>query len=575
MVDRIHLQHLELDCLSLFHGIGRVLDVGDAELRHGDEALDVVPQVHDDALVHQAQHPAPQVGAHGVRLADPEPRVFLRLLQAQGNPLVLGVHVQDQHLDLVALLHDFRGMLHPLGPRHVGDVDQAVDAGLDLHERPERGEVAHFPLDPHADGVFLGQRHPGVFLGLLHAERDLLFRLVDLQDHGFNRLADRHALRWVAHVARPAHLGDVDQALDPRLELDERAVVRDRHHLALHARAHRVLRGHVLPGVRLQLLQAEADAFALPIDVEDLDLDLLPDVHHLGRVRHPPIAHVGDVEQAVHAPEVDEGAEVGDVLDDALPHLADLQLLHQHVALGLALGLEQHAAAHHDVAAPLVQLDDLELEALAHQLIDVGHASQRDLAAGEEGVHPHQVHHDPAFDLLDERARHRLVLLVGFADPFPDPHEIGLLLREDDRTFLILEMLEEYLDLVPFLERARVLVLVDRHGAFRLEPVVEDDCGVGHTELLRLEGLSFLFIGKRPLVQLRHLRDFVRRVLLVQVGPDAEVGVSGSGSGSGSFGLRLWRVFRIYQHSVHRFGCEFGPWTRGRSRGSRTQDAKP
>src|SRR5206468_10731433 len=132
-----------------------------------------------------------------------------------------------------------------------------------------------------------------------------------------------------------------------------------------------------------------------------------------------------------------------DVFHNALPRLADLQLLHQDVALGLALGLEQDAAAHYDVAASLVQLDDLELEALAQELVDVGHAPQGDLAAGEEGVHSHQVHYHAAFDLLDERARDRLVLLMSFADPFPDPHEIGLLLRKDDGPFLILEVLEE------------------------------------------------------------------------------------------------------------------------------------
>src|SRR5438034_838415 len=86
----------------------------------------------------------------------------------------------------------------------------------------------------------------------------------------------------------------------------------------------------------------------------------------------------------VQAAQIDEGAEVGDVLDDALSHLAYLQLLHQDVALGLTLGFEQHATAHHDVAASLVQLDDLELEALAQELVDVGHAPQGDLAAREE-----------------------------------------------------------------------------------------------------------------------------------------------------------------------------------------------
>src|SRR5438067_2289845 len=120
----------------------------------------------------------------------------------------------------------------------------------------------------------------------------------------------------------------------------------------------------VLPRIGLQLLQAEADAFALPVDVEHLDLYLLADVDQLGRMRHAAVAHVGDVQQAVHAAQVDECAEVGDVLDDAFADLADLQLLHQDVALGLALRLEQHATRHDDVAAALIELDDLEVEAL-------------------------------------------------------------------------------------------------------------------------------------------------------------------------------------------------------------------
>src|SRR2546421_1512777 len=547
MMDRVHLEHLQLHRLPFLDSVGRILDVGDAELRHRHEALDVLPQVHAHALVRQAQHAAPHLGADRIRLADPQPRVLLRLLQAQGNPLVLGVHVQDQHLDLVALLHDLGGMLHALGPRHVGDVDQTVDAGLDLHERPERGEVAHLALEPRPDRVLLRQRHPGIFLGLLHAEGDFFFCLVHLQYNGFYRFADRHDLRRVTHVARPAHLGDVDQAFDARLELDERAVVGDRHDLALHPRAHGVLRRHVLPRVGLQLLETEADALALPVDVEDFDFDLLADLHHLGGMRHAPVAHVGDVQQPVHAAQIDERAEIGDVLHDALPHLADLQLLHEDVALGLALRLEQHAPAHHDVAAALVALDDLELEALPQQLVDVGHAPQRDLAAGEEGIHAHQVHHHAALDLFDQGARHRFVLLVGLADPLPHPHEVGLLLREDHRAFLVLQVLEEDLDLVPFLQGLGILEFVDRHRAFRLEPDVEDDGGVGHAQHLGLDDLALLDVGERPLVQLRHLGDFVRRVFLVEVGSDAELRVGSSRL----VGLGLGQVVRIYQHAVY------------------------
>src|SRR5437899_9538493 len=81
----------------------------------------------------------------------------------------------------------------------------------------------------------------------------------------------------MADVARPAHLGNVHEPLDARLELDERPVVGDGHNLALYARAHRIFRSDVLPRVRLQLFEAERNALALPIDVEHLDLELLTD----------------------------------------------------------------------------------------------------------------------------------------------------------------------------------------------------------------------------------------------------------------------------------------------------------
>src|SRR5437773_795511 len=556
MVDRLHLAHLQLCRLPFLHRVRGVLQIRDAELRHRDEAFDIVTEIHHDALVHEAQHATPQLGADRIRLADPQPRILLRLLQAQRDALVLGVYVQDQHFHFVTLFHDLGGVLHALRPRHVGDVDQAVDPRLDLDERAERGEVAHLAFEARADGVLLRQGHPGIFFGLFHAEGDLFLRLVHLENHRLDRLPDRHDLRGMPDVAGPAHLGDVHQAFDPGLELHEGAVVGDRDHLALDAGADGVLRRHVLPRIRLQLLQAEADALALPVDVEHLDLELPADLHELGGVRDATVAHVGDVEQAVDAAQVDEGAEVRDVFHDALAHLADLELLHQDVTLGLALRLEQHAARHDDVAAPLVELDDLELEALAQQLVDVGDAAQRDLAAGEKRVHPHEVHHYAPLDLLHERAGHGLVSLVGLADPLPHPHEVGLLLREDDRAFLVFEVLEEHLDLVPFLERVRVLELVDRHRAFRLEADVEDDGGVRHAQHLRLDDLAFFDVRERPLVHLRHLGDFVGRVLFVQIGADAQVGM-GARRG-GTFGLGFRKVLGIYQHSVHRFGCEFG-----------------
>src|SRR2546426_11881185 len=63
-------------------------------LRH--EALDVAAQVYDHALIHETQHPAAQLRADRVGLADLQPWVFLRLLETERDALVFGVHVQDR-----------------------------------------------------------------------------------------------------------------------------------------------------------------------------------------------------------------------------------------------------------------------------------------------------------------------------------------------------------------------------------------------------------------------------------------------------------------------------------------------
>ena len=236
----------------------------------------------------------------------------------------------------------------------------------------------------------------------------------------------------------------------------------------------------------------------------------------------PPPRHIRDVQQPVHAAEIDERAEVRDVFHHALPHLILLQLLHQLLALAGALCLEDHSTRDHDVAAALVQLDDLELVLLPEQLINVGHAAQCDLRAGEERVDAHEVHDHATLDLLDQRAFHGLVGLVGDADALPHAHEVGLLLREDDRAFLVLEVLEQHLDLVARLQLGEILELLERDGPLGFEPDVEDHHVVANALDRGLDDLAFLDRRHRALVQLAHLLELelVGQVaFVVQLGP--------------------------------------------------------
>ena len=287
------------------------------------------------------------------------------------------------------------------------------------------------------------------------------------------------------------------------------------------ARADRILLGDILPRIALELLESERDALAIPIDVENLDLELLTDVHHLGRMLNAAVRHVGDVEQSVDATEIDECAEVGDVLDHAFADLILLQLLHQLLALARSLLLEDDAARDDDVAAALIELDDLEVEGLTEQLVDVRNATERDLRSGEECIDSHQINDDAALDLLDQGATHGLIVLVGDADALPHAHEVGFLLREDNGSFLVLEVLEKNFDFIARLEVGKILELFERDRPFGLEADVEDDHVVTDIEHTGLDDFALFDRGHRPVVHLHHCLELVLRVivLVVELGP--------------------------------------------------------
>src|SRR3546814_2012824 len=62
----------------------------------------------------------------------------------------------------------------------------------------------------------------------------------------------------------------------------------------------------LFPRIAFELLHAEADALGVAVDADDLHLDRVTDVDDFARVVDALVAHVGDMEQAVDAAEVDE-----------------------------------------------------------------------------------------------------------------------------------------------------------------------------------------------------------------------------------------------------------------------------
>src|SRR5699024_1168016 len=188
--------------------------------------------------------------------------------------------------------------------------------------------------------------------------------------------------------------------------------------------------------------------------------------------------HVGDVQQAVDAAQVDEGAVIDQVLDDTLEDDALLQSVEQLLALLAVLFLEHVAARHDDIVARAIELDDAELQRLAFQIGGVAHRTHVDQRAGQEGANAADIHGVAALDLAADLAGDRLALFEGDTEEIPGADALGLFLRQARGAETVFDGFQSHFDLIAFIDRkfaVFVIELVYGNDAFGLETRIDDD----------------------------------------------------------------------------------------------------
>ena len=423
----------------------------------------------------------------------------------QRQATVLLVDFEHYDLQVGADLGELARMLDLLGPRQVGDMHQTVDALLDFDEDTEVGEVAHLGHAARADRVLLLDIGPRIGRKLLDAQRHLALCAVERQDDGLDLVADLHELLRRTQVLAPRHLRHVDQALYARSDLDERTVIGHDDHLALDLVADFEVGIERLPRVRGELFETQRDTLLGLVEVEDHDLELLIELHDLLGMVHTTPRQVGDVNQAVHAAQVDEHAVGGDVLDRTFEDLALFELRHDDLLLSLQLGLDERLVRNDHVAELLVDLHHFELHGLVYIYVVVANGLHVDLRTGQERLDAEHVDDHTALRAALDVTLDDFVLLQRFVDTVPRLELPGFLVRKGQLAVLVLGRLHVDFDLVAYLQVGVVAELRYGDDTLALIADIDDNLALVDTRYGSLDHFADVDVRKRLVVSLGDL----------------------------------------------------------------------
>src|SRR6476469_8206431 len=153
------------------------------------------------------------------------PGIARGLLEAERDAALDRIDFENLHFDFLRGRNDLAGVHVFLGPRHFRDVDQAFDARLQFDERAVVGDVGDAAGEARIERILRLDALPRIVQQLLHAERNAVGLVVDLDDLDLDGLADGEHFGRVIDPA-PGNIGDVQEAVDAA-EVDERTVIGD------------------------------------------------------------------------------------------------------------------------------------------------------------------------------------------------------------------------------------------------------------------------------------------------------------------------------------------------------------
>src|SRR4051812_15162435 len=222
----IDVEHHGLDHVALLEVVddllARKLPV---EVGQMDHAVDVAVETQEQTELGLVLDLAFDRRTDRELLDEDFPGIAHGLLETERDAALDRIDFENLHFDFLRGRNDLAGVHVLLGPRHFRDVDQAFDAWLQFDERAVVGDVGDAAGEARVERILRLDALPRIVQQLLHAERDTVGLVVDLDDLDLDGLADGEHLGRVIDPA-PGDIGDVEQAVDAA-EINERTVIGD------------------------------------------------------------------------------------------------------------------------------------------------------------------------------------------------------------------------------------------------------------------------------------------------------------------------------------------------------------
>src|SRR5690349_10828821 len=320
------------------------------------------------------------------------------------------------------------------------------------------------------------RRLPRVLLHLLHAETDAARARIDAQHFNLDHVAGIDYLARMLHALGPAHLRNMDETFNARLELNKRTVISNACNASTHTRTNRKTFLDAGPRIGQQLLVTERHALAVTIKLQHFDLDRVADFEELIRVLKPSPRHISHVQQAIDTAEVNECTVVSQVLDLALDHDVFFDLLKRLIFPASVLLLDNGFARQHNIGPLAVELDHFGFNDLVAQAVEVAHRTNINLRAGQESSDAIDVNSQATLDAIDHATLDARAVAISLLEIVPGFHAHRVGARKDRKPVGCFHALHEHFNFVAgFHGQLAVLGKLGRvNNTFRLVSEIND-----------------------------------------------------------------------------------------------------